>query len=527
MAGLCCVLATARFDIWPLGYVAVLPLLWLAERAPTRRRAFLYCWFGGFVANVGGFYWITSLLTRYAALNIALAVLAVVLLAAYQAIVFGLFAVIIRRIRGVSRKRLAAPLPMVLLAPLVMVTCELCVPFVFPWYLAITQAWVTPVIQIAELTGPLGVTAVLCAVGGGLYDLAIEPTQRRRVISGGSMVAVLVVVIVFGLVRMSQVDSQRAAAPKLQVGLVQGNYPLDDPNRTYESDLVVLDQLQRMSATLEKRGAELIVWSEAIFPFPIERLEAKCAEGRCAYGRDFATRAEGRVRAGFSVPLVFGAITGWEAEPKRDPYNSALMLDRAGNFTGRYDKNYLLIGSEYIPGIKTFPWLLDILPQGAGHYASGDDVTTFRLRHKGADYRLGPLICYEDILPKFTRRLAKHHPHLLVNITNDTWFGDTNEPWQHLALSVFRAVEMRTDMVRAVNTGVSAFIDANGRVIKKSYVIDPDKTKRPVDGFIGEVALMAGGHTVYAAVGDLFGYLCLLFVLLLWQLWPRVRREAR
>jgi len=519
-SGLSCVLAAPRYNLWPLGYLVVVPLLWLAERPPTRRRAFLYGWFAGFVANATGFYWLTSLFTRYAALHFSLAMLALVLLSAYQGLVFALFAVIVRRIRGVSRAKLAAPLPMVLVAPLVMVSCELVVPFIFPWYLAITQAHVTPAIQIAELTGPLGVTALICAVGGAIYDLA----ANCRAGAGAAGAVVLAAVLVFGFVRMHQIDDRRRNAPTLTIGLVQGNFPLEDPNRTYRSDLRMLDQLQRESAELQRRGAELIVWSEAIYPFPIERLAPQCDGSGCTYGRDFATRADGRIRHGFSVPLVFGALTGWEAEPKRDPYNSAFMMDRRGVFTGRYDKNFLLVGSEYIPGIKTFPWLLDILPQGAGNLSRGRGVVIFGLRHGNATYRLAPIICYEDIVPAFTRKVARLHPHLLVNMTNDTWFGDTNEPWQHLAASVFRAVELRTDMVRAVNSGVSAFIDANGRVVAHSYVVDPALEHHSVDGLLGKVALLEGGHTVYAAVGDLFGYLCLLATLLLWLVWSRTDR---
>jgi len=525
VAGLCAVFAAPAFDFWPLGYVVMVPLLWLVERAPTRRRAMLYCWVTGFVANVGALYWMSSLFTRYAAMPLALALGAVIALATYHGVVFALFALIVRRIREVSTEARGRPLPMVLLAPLTMVACELCVPFIFPWYLGVTQVWVTPVIQVAELAGPMGVTAVVCAVGGAIYDVIIEDDRRRKLVYGLSGAGVLLAVVVFGYVRMHQVDKRRAAAPKLNVGVVQGNFPLDDPDRTYQSDLLKLDELQRVSRDLEKRGAHLIVWSEAIFPFPIERVDGDCEGDRCTYGKDFPNRSAGRVRKGFSAPLIFGAITNWQAEPERTPYNSALMLDGNDQFVGRYDKNYLLIGSEYIPGIKTFPWLMDILPQGAGHFSAGDRVVTFPFRHKGKEYRLGPLICYEDILAKFTRKIGKLHPHLLVNITNDTWFGDTAEPHQHLALSVFRSVEMRTDMVRAVNTGLSAFIDANGRVIKQSYVIDPDKTKRGADGFIGEVALMAGGYTVYAAVGDLFAYICLLVILGLWQVWPRVRRR--
>ena len=125
----------------------------------------------------------------------------------------------------------------------------------------------------------------------------------------------------------------------------------------------------------------------------------------------------------------------------------------------------------------------------------------------------------------FGRKLAESHPHLLVNITNDSWFGDTSEPWEHMALSVYRAVEMRTDLVRAVNTGVSAFIDANGRVYNKTYAIDPKLTPRAVDGLLDTVRLMEGGHTFYARFGNVFAYLCLLATLFYWQIRPRRKRK--
>ena len=113
----------------------------------------------------------------------------------------------------------------------------------------------------------------------------------------------------------------------------------------------------------------------------------------------------------------------------------------------------------------------------------------------------------------------------MANVTNDSWFGDTSEPWEHLALSVYRAVEMRTDLVRAVNTGVSAFVDATGRVYAKTYAVDPKITPTPVDGLLAEVRLVEGGHSFFARFGDVFGYLCLLASLFFWQGWPRLRRR--
>src|SRR6185503_5660397 len=128
-----------------------------------------------------------------------------------------------------------------------------------------------------------------------------------------------------------------------------------------------------------------------------------------------------------------------------------------------FDKRYLVPFSEYLPGRDVFPALGRWLPDGAGNLAAGAAAAVLPLHMPSGTYRLGPTICFEDTLPYFGREIGALRPHLLLNMANDAWFGDTSEPWEHLALSVFRAIELRTDLVRAVNTGVSAFIDASGR----------------------------------------------------------------
>jgi apolipoprotein N-acyltransferase len=119
------------------------------------------------------------------------------------------------------------------------------------------------------------------------------------------------------------------------------------------------------------------------------------------------------------------------------------------------------------------------------------------------------VICYEDILQGFLRRVGQMHPDLLVNLTSDSWFGADTEPWEHLALSVFASIELRVSLVRAVNSGVSGLIDPNGRVVQKTYANDPYRNPRAEDGVVVTAPVVPGGHTVYVAVGDLFAYLCL------------------
>ncbi|MES1205235.1 MAG: nitrilase-related carbon-nitrogen hydrolase, partial [Pseudomonadota bacterium] len=149
----------------------------------------------------------------------------------------------------------------------------------------------------------------------------------------------------------------------------------------------------------------------------------------------------------------------------------------------------------------------------------------FRLGER--DFLLGPLICYEDILPGFTRGAAKLAPNLLVNITNDAWFGKTAEPYQHLALSVFRSVEHRLEMVRAVNTGVSAHIDAVGRVRVAGPAADPDAQPPPQPvALLAEAALLDHGG-LYVHIGDLFGWACLGVLALLFRLHAPRRPGAR
>lgn len=501
-------LSCADFDIWPLAWITAVPVLYAIERASTTRRAVLFGWFSGLVANAGGFYWIIGLLERFGHLPWIVAALLFLMLCAYQAIVFALFAWATRAIRQSTR------LPMALIAPLVMVTFELSVPFIFPWYLAITQAWQLHVIQVADLAGPLGVTALIMMVNGAIYDVATE--RRARLLAAGAAAGVLVAALGYGHLRIGQMEKARAAAPKIQVGVVQPNVAFDQKGVDHQ-DLATAQflDLLRLSQELEAEGADLIVWTESSYPFWIAR----------PHGSEEATRHGQRIRKRFKAPLVMGAVTHDPANPDGYPHNTALMLDSDGRFTQSFDKIFLLMFGEYIPGLETFPFIKKLMPKAAGHFARGKEIVTFPFEHEGTTYRLGPMICYEDILPSFGRKLAAMRPHLMVNITNDAWFGDTSEPWEHLALSVYRSVELRTELVRAVNTGVSAFIDATGRVRERTYAVDPAKDPRGADKKLGEVALIEGGGTVYAKVGDLFGYLNLLAVVWLWQVRPRLRRR--
>jgi hypothetical protein len=174
-----------------------------------------------------------------------------------------------------------------------------------------------------------------------------------------------------------------------------------------------------------------------------------------------------------------------------------------------------MVFGEYIPYYEQLGKTIKQLIPETSNFARGTDVTVFPLNLPSGTAQIGPMVCYEDIFPSFGRRLTLKDPNLFINITNDAWFGRTSEPYEHLALSVYRAVEARVDLVRAVNTGVSVFVDSTGRVYAQSPSVDPDETPdaKPV-ALLEEVAVQQP-FKLYATLGEWFGGLCMLVLGLL------------
>jgi apolipoprotein N-acyltransferase len=174
-----------------------------------------------------------------------------------------------------------------------------------------------------------------------------------------------------------------------------------------------------------------------------------------------------------------------------------------------YDKTYLLMFGEYLPFGETFPILYDLSPN-SGRFTAGSHVRPVTV----GPWRISTPVCYEDILTRFTRYMVREgKPHVLINLTNDAWFGDSQEPWIHLVLSKYRAIEHRRYLVRATNSGISAVIDPLGRVVAKSGLMTRENLRAEIH--------MLNQDTLYTLAGDWPGWLS--FVALAWML---IRRRA-
>ncbi|HEY6878598.1 MAG TPA: apolipoprotein N-acyltransferase, partial [Polyangiales bacterium] len=204
------------------------------------------------------------------------------------------------------------------------------------------------------------------------------------------------------------------------------------------------------------------------------------------------------------VPTLFGGLSIRERNGEVEPYNTAYMTDADGSIVGTYDKTYLLAFGEYIPLGDRFPQIYELSPH-SGRFVAGKHVQPVPFGR----YRIAALICYEDILPSFVARAVRAgDPHLLVNMTNDAWFGDTHQPWQHLALAKLRAVEHHRTLVRSTNSGVSAIVDPVGRVTAVSGVFTREN-------IASAVPMLENGQYLYASIGDWPGYLSLLALVVL------------
>jgi apolipoprotein N-acyltransferase len=436
--------------IWPLGLVALVPLL-LALRNQKPRTALLLGWICGTVTAFLGFFWLLGMLARYSGFPYPLCLLFLFLLSAYQGGRFALFA-------WLQARAVRNHWPCELAAIGAFAASETAFPLLFPWYFGAVAYRVPLLTQVADLGGPVLVSTVLL-IPNLLVVSLIDTATRRCAPNLKLMVAAmgaLLAAIGYGAVRIHQVDKAVAGAAAVRIGLVQGNVPMDIRGRQQYSE-AYLRQVQ-LSRELIDRGAQIVIWPESAFLYTVP---ASGAEG---FMRESLTRQLGE------VPALVGAVVADDsAGANTRLFNSALMIDPSGRITGRYDKHHLLAFGEYLPMGDALPALYKLSP-ASGHFTSGTSLAPVQM----GDHKMTVLICYEDILPAYVNRaVGQAHPELLVDITNDAWFGESVEPVMHLALATFRAVEHRRFLVRAANTGVSAVIDPVGRVVARTGTFKP------------------------------------------------------
>ena len=463
------------FGIWPLALVAWAALFVALEAvrprgaAATALAGFVF----GFVAHAGGYAWLWRLVDVFLGGRVALGAALWSAHAAWFSASYALYALLYRAIRTRGW-----PVALAGAAPLVVV--EWLYPQLFPPHLGDALVDRTRLVQIADLGGPLAVTALAVLVNAAVFETARWARGRSPTPIGTWLAAGLALVgaALYGGHRLAALERASADAPALQVGIVQGNADVlakrRDPEQTHALYLAETREL------VARGPLDLVVWPETVYtrgiqgPLPVA-------------GRP--------IRGDVDVPLLFGAASvRTDADGRSRTYNSAFLVGADGAIRDGYDKNLLVPFAERLPG--AFGAALRALLPHAQDFGASDAVPPLRL---GA-FRIATPICYEAAVPGFVRRMVREaRANLVVMLSNDAWFGDSQEPWIHLAVARMRAIEQHRFVVRATNSGLSAVIDPAGRLVVRSGLLTRETLRGAVRALDGE--------TLYARAGDWLGWL--------------------
>jgi apolipoprotein N-acyltransferase len=460
--------------LFPLAWIAFVPLFWVIASAASFWRAAFYGWLMGFTAHLAGFYWLVYTISVFGGFPYWASVGVFIVFAALQASQMAIFAALVRT---------AGFGPLQLYPALLWVPLEFLFPLLFPWHVANSQLAFPWFIQSADLVGPYGASFIVIWFSAAVFKAVSAPREERL----GSWLPVayaflaVIVSAVYGWQRLQSVEAEIADARKLNVASVQANIDVD---LKWDPVLIKQNLEKHISLTASLDSVPLVVWPESAVEFwlpeniqvlPMELMPPLKSE-----------------RANF----IFGArsFLGTPGTANFKAFNTAFFTDAKGRVLGRYHKQVLLAFGEYLPFSRVLKHL-PAIPFAEG-FTPGEGPRVF---HIGKGIRAAPLICYEDLMPSVVRKfVSEARANVLINLTNDAWYGRSLGPWQHLRLAQWRAVETRRSLLRVTNTGVTSLINAKGELVQFLPMFSAAVMHSELD--------ILNGETYYVLYGDWFAW---------------------
>jgi apolipoprotein N-acyltransferase len=499
-------------------WFGLVPLLWAilspecADGKRPLRRSFLLAYLCGVLWYCGNCYWVRDTMLRYGDMPLAAPTLLLIGYSMVLGLYFGLFGLglmLVRKATGSTRLALA-------FAPVLWVALELASARItsVPWdQLGYSQVDNALVNQLAPWTGVYGISFLLVVVNALIAGgLVFDHCSAKRLF--GVVGTVLAIAGTTGIFLMPPKPAATATAVLIQPNLDVGGENLWSGSGEWDRHIAEFkrlagEQCKTYIAGIPQTGApqgeivcppypthpDLVVWPES--PAPFEEADPRFQKAM----KDVAQSAQAPVIAGnIGMFLDNGEGGGWHF------YNSALVVGADGARVGRYDKIHLVPFGEYIP-FKRLLFFARKLTGRVSEFTRGDEREVFRLN----GHRYGVFICYESVFADEVREFAQLGAEVLVNISDDGWYGDTSAPWQHLNMARMRAIENRRWILRDTNNGITAVIDPYGRVRQSipRHAVDALPAQF---GFRDDV-------TFYTAHGDIFAWFCVLsaFVIVAWS----------
>ena len=497
-------------NFYMLGWVAITPLLiaLLHARPPqtlqldagtkllpaTPVQAFFMAYVCGILWYAGTCYWIGQVMHQHGGVSTPAATGILLLFCLYLALYHGLFGLFM----GLLVRGRPLDLRVLLLSPIVWVAVELARTRItgLPWdLLGTTQVDNIPLARIATVTGVYGLSFEIMLVNAALAAAFLMRRDQRK--------PLLLAAIAAGcILQIGSLMPAPASLTSHSAVLVQANVPIldgSDWTKQYFND--TLQDLARVS--VESGGAnhqDLIVWPESPAPFYVSDPLFRDAISSLAH------QANAWVLTG---AIGIRNATATPSQPT-EIYNSAALVSPAGDWRARYDKIHLVPFGEYVPFKRIFSFAGG-LTQQVGDFSRGIS----RAPLDAGGNKLGVFICYESIFPDDIRQFANHGAEVLVNISNDGWYGDSGAYAQHLKQSRMRAVENSRWLLLDTNTGLTAAVDPNGHIVASAPRKERTALQVPYE--------LSNVTTFYTRHGDWFAYACAIIsvVVLLLKLFAR------
>ena len=474
LSGILLFFAFPPLELSFLSWIAFVPILYVINKNISLKESFIYFYLTGLMFFVLLLYWLCYV-----------TVPGMIILICFLSCFYGVYGFLIKYVLKFSLG--------IFILPFLWVVLEYVRSWLFtgfPWAMfGFTQYTNIKIIQIADICGVYGVSFLLMFFNVGIIVWFFYK-DKRKIYTIFSLIFIILA-LVYGTYKSNY--AYIGAGPK--IGIIQGNIPQKDKWDDSFAESILQKHIS-LTKNLSNKDIDLIIWPETSYPYLVEK--------------NSTIDEIGDLSLELKSPILLGLVY----KDGANYYNSAALINSDGIINQIYHKIHLVPFGEYLPFNKYFSFIRKFVNKPIGDFNKGKDFYNFSLKSftkkeknnaivKKIDfYKFGVLICFEDVLSYISRKLVKKGAKFLVNITNDAWFLETAAAKQHMQASVFRAIENRVPVIRVANTGISGFIDFNGRILS---IVKNNKGKDIfIKGILSREIKLCVLKSFYTKYGDIF-----------------------
>ncbi len=533
-------LSIPNIEIGLIPFISLIPTIYLIKHTRTYKGAFFLGWITGFTFLAFGFDWLIHTINTFKGSSIPdFFVYPIFIL---YCLVFSIKFALINLLTKFIDKKLPN-LHIIISYPIIFTAIEFAIPELFPFFIGNLAYKDIYLLQISEITGMPGITFIVVLTNVLIYTIisfVINKFTKARIIKSENynvlLVVIPVIIILFshlyGFIRINQINSIQKELEPIKIGFIQPNTPM--PLEDFKNNPDYMDRLNNdtretyarrkcIQLTLEilrnNPDTDLIVWPESSVPNFFYKQPRTANEIK--FKSTIIDIAKGNGIPGLEKKGVYMFINDYDIERKRDNgnsitniYNNNDLISPDGELIDSYRKVFLLAFGEYnpfknsiiekiIPGLDTF-----MEGSGISNATAGETIELMKM----GKWKFAPQICYEIILPQFTRIFTNLGSDFIINSTNDRWFGKTKASKQHLLLGLPRAIENRNYIVRATNSGISTVIKPTGDI--KEIISNNDQKVNFSQLFKQEFLITEiiplNINTFFKSYGNIFAYLMII-----------------